>query len=109
MALPEIEALCRKCHQMFRAQPKRTFLGFQRFVCPHCSREVIYPLTSGYRIAYWVFVVFMALVLLASWASGQIAFPGLIGLAIIWALDKDRRLRKDVANANVAAGAPQTH
>ena len=109
MALTEIEAICRSCHKTFRAQPKRTFLGFQRLVCPDCSREVMYPLTSGYRTAYWIFVGFMALVILASLAQGQIAFPGLIGLAMIWALDRDRRLRKEVASAETAAAAPPSH
>ena len=108
MALAEVDAICRSCHRAFREQPKRTFLGFQRFVCPHCSREVIYPLTSGYRTAYWIFVGFMGLVILASLAQGQVAFPGLIGLAMIWALDRDRRLRKEVA-AEAAAAAPPTH
>ena len=109
MALAEVDAICRECHRAFRERPKRTFLGFQRFVCPHCTREVLYPLTSGYRITYWIFVGFMTLVILASLAQGQVAFPGLIGLAIIWALDKDRRLRKEVASAESArAGAHQT-
>src|SRR5437667_12682102 len=75
MALTEIEAICRSCHKTFRAQPKRTFLGFQRLVCPHCSREVMYPLTSGYRTAYWIFVGFMALVILASLAHWSDRFP----------------------------------
>ena len=107
MALAEIDAICRSCHRTFRERPKRTFLGFQRLVCPHCSREVMYPLTSGYRATYWVFVVFMGLVILASLAQGQVAFPGLIGLAIIWGLDKDRRLRKEVA-AEAATAGPTT-
>jgi len=108
MALPEVDAICRSCHLAFREQPKRTFLGFQRFICPHCSREVLYPLTSGYRTTYWIFVGFMTLVIIMSLAAGQIAFPGLIGLAIIWALDKDRRLRKDVANAQAKVAPSNT-
>jgi len=109
MALAEVDAVCRWCHRGFREQPKRTFLGFQRFVCPHCSREVLYPLTSGYRTTYWVFVGFMILVIIVNLAAGQIAFPGLIGLAMIWALDRDRRLRKEVASAQAAAASSNAH
>ena len=107
MALSEIEAVCRECHTRFRAQPKRTFLGFQRFICPNCSREVIYPLTPGYRVTYWVFVVFMILVITINLAMGNVAFPGLIGLAMIWALDKDRRIRKEVRAAETSSAPAQ--
>ncbi|MGH2396554.1 MAG: hypothetical protein ACRDFW_06110 [bacterium] len=105
MALAKIDAVCRECRGRFRAQPKRTFLGFQRLVCPHCSRRVLYPLTTGYRATYWVFVGFMGLVIVTSLATGTIAFPGLIGLAMIWALDKDRRIRKVVLAAQTSGSA----
>ena len=62
MALPEIDAICRKCSTRFRGQPTRTFLGFQKLKCTNCSQDVIYPLTSGYRITYWVLLTLMAVV-----------------------------------------------
>lgn len=34
MALAEIATYCEKCHGRFTAQPRRTFIGFQRLVCP---------------------------------------------------------------------------
>jgi len=107
MALPEIDAVCLHCHHAFREQPSRTFLGFQKFTCPHCHREVVYPLTSGYRTTYWVLVAIMALVIIATLAQGRVAVPGLIGIAAIWALDKDRRLRREVADARVANASHQ--
>ncbi len=102
MALSQIDAVCRECHARFRGRPKRTFLGFQRLPCPNCSRKVIYPLTSGYRTTYWVFVALMILVIIINLASGNIVAPGLIGLAMIWALDKDRRVRKEVVAAETS-------
>lgn len=108
MALQEIDAICRQCHESFRQQPKRTFLGFQRLKCPRCSREVVYPLTPGYRATYWILVGLMALVTIGSLAQGQVAFPGLLGLAVIWGLIEDSRLRKDVAKAEAGARAAPT-
>ncbi len=99
MALKEIEATCRACGTEFRAVPKRTFLGFQRLVCPGCSSPVIYPLTRGYRITYWVFVALMAWTVLDAIAHGGIAVPGLLGLAVIIGLMRDHRIRKEVAAA----------
>ena len=107
MALSEIDAVCRECHTPFRALPKRTFLGFQRLACPNCSREVLYPLTSGYRTTYWIFVAFMVLVVVINLATGNVAFPGLVGLAMIWALDKDRRVRKEVLAAETSTASAQ--
>jgi len=103
MALPEIAAICRQCHETFHQQPKRSFLGFQRLKCPRCSREVMYPLTSGYRITYWIFVGLMVLVVAAALAQGQVASPGLIGIAMMWALYEDSRLRREIAKAEGAA------
>ncbi|MGH9890628.1 MAG: hypothetical protein ACREA0_01315 [bacterium] len=66
---------------------------------------MLYPLTTGYRATYWVFVGFMGLVIVTGLATGTIAFPGLIGLAMIWALDKDRRIRKVVFAAQTSGSA----
>jgi hypothetical protein len=44
----------------------------------------------------------MILVIIINLASGNIAVPGLIGLAMIWALDKDRRVRKEVVAAETS-------
>jgi len=104
MALQEIDAICRQCHQSFHQQPKRSFLGFQRLKCPHCSREVMYPLTSGYRTTYWVFVVLMVIVVIGAVAQGQVASPGFIGLAMMWALYEDSRIRRAIAKEEAAVG-----
>ena len=103
MALPERDAICRGCHHPFRAKPKRDFLGFQRFTCPNCSKPVMYPLTSGYRVTYWILVGLMTMAIVAAFAEGSYGFPGLIGIAMIWALAKDYSIRKDVAAAERSA------
>jgi predicted RNA-binding Zn-ribbon protein involved in translation (DUF1610 family) len=99
MAVTELDAVCRSCGARFRSSPKRTFLGFQRFVCPDCGTEMLYPLTNGYRTTYWVIVVFMGLSVIGSLAEGNVAFPGLLGVAVIVGLVRDRRIQKEVNNA----------
>ncbi len=98
MALNDIDAQCRSCGHTFRQAPKRTFLGFQRLKCPSCGKDVIHPLTKGYRITYWVIVAWMALRLLSALSRGGIAVPGLMGLAVIIGLVRDRRIRNEVAS-----------
>ena len=97
MALAQINATCAGCRSSFVGQPTRTFLGFQRLKCPRCNREVVYPLTSGFRITYWVVVALMAFAVVANAAEGRIAVPGLIGILIIVALVRDWKLRKQTA------------
>jgi predicted RNA-binding Zn-ribbon protein involved in translation (DUF1610 family) len=103
MALPEINAKCASCGHSFRAKPTRTFLAFQKMKCPKCSKDVIYPLTSGYRTTYWVIVMLMIIAFLGSLGSGQIAMPGLLGFAAIIALIRDAKLRKTTSPVSAAA------
>jgi len=105
MALPEMDAICRSCGSHFRAVPTRSFLGFQKLKCPTCSKDVLYPLTSGYRTTYWIIVGLMALAILGNLSEGRIAFPGLLGIAVIIGLVSDARIRKEVAAA-MARGKP---
>ena len=79
---------------MFNGEPGRTFLGFQRLICPRCGGRLAYPLTRGYRIFYWVMLVLMALMIAAAFAQGDFAFPGVIGICMIVALVRDAQLRR---------------
>jgi hypothetical protein len=109
MALTEIDATCASCHTSFRGKPARTFLGFQRLRCPKCSQQVDYPLTSGFRITYWVLVALMALAVVVNLSEGKIAVPGILGILIIVALARDWKIRKQVvAVAGKAAGRAPT-
>ena len=103
MALPEINAKCASCGHQFRAIPTRSFLAFQKMKCPKCSKDVMYPLTNGYRTTYWVIVVLMIIAILGSLGSGRIATPGLLGFAAIFSLIRDAKLRKTTAQGIAVA------
>ena len=87
-------ASCPKCRNMFNGEPSRTFLGFQKLVCPRCRNRLAYPLTRGYRIFYWGMLVLMGLMIVAAFAQGDFAFPGGIGICMIVALVRDAQLKK---------------
>lgn len=97
MATTEIKCICKKCNIEFSAIPKRSFLGFQKVICPStsCNTKLIYPLTSGYRTAYWILLVLMLLSFVGELSEGRVGFPGGIGIALIFALFKDRSIKKN--------------
>lgn len=94
-----IDAVCTKCNATFNQIPTRSFIGFQKLTCPGCGAKVTYPLTNGYRITYWVFFVFMATGAVAGIAQGEVVYPGGIGLAILYGIFMDRRIRNRMAKA----------
>src|SRR6266702_5766525 len=116
MALPEINAICTTCRTPFRGRPTQSFLGFQKLTCPQGHR-ILYPLTRGYRIAYWVIIILIGIRIVASVANGHIAVPGVLGILIIIGLVSDGRIRKQVgalrpappvrAGSGSVTGAPQ--
>lgn len=97
MAPTPIDAVCPNCKACFKATPKRTFLGFQRLVCPECKKDVVYPLTGGYRTTYWVLFVFMVLAMIGSFARGEFGVPGGLGIAVAIALIRDWSIKNRVA------------
>lgn len=101
MALEQIHASCDHCGNRFVAMPTRTFLGFQRLICPKCSGKTIYPLTTGFRITYWILAALMLLFIANAFNSGGYAYPGGVGLAILFAIYKDWRLRAKVQDIDV--------
>jgi transposase-like protein len=103
MALPEMSAVCTNCSARLRARPKRSFLGFLNFHCFSCRKDFTYPLTSGYRTTYWVFVVLMVATVAATFARGQVGFPSVVALLGAVALVKDAGIRKRVAAASKIA------
>ena len=98
MTAPQIDAKCTACKFQFPlpSTPKRSFLGFQKLVCPACGASILYPLTTGYRVTYWVVFTGMMLSIVGAYAEGGIGVPGGIGLAVIAALFKDYLLRRQV-------------
>jgi hypothetical protein len=102
MPLKPINAQCPSCGAIFNAQPKRTFLGFQKLGCPNCKKKVVYPLTKGYRITYWVLFAFMVLSVVGAFARGEIGVPGGLGIAVAIALIIDWRIKKRVSTGGTS-------
>ncbi len=96
MALSPINVTCKKCNSKFTDVPKRTFIGFQKLVCPTCQEKLTYPLTSGYRATYWVLLVSMVANIFVAISQGGFVVPGLLGIAVLFALIRDRSIRKQV-------------
>ena len=102
MPLGELNAVCNKCGARFRARPTRSFLGFQKLVCPKCVQKLLYPLTSGYRAIYWVIVVLVGFSLAGYFfGKGDVLWPGVTGIAAlmgaILGLFRDVQIRKTIA------------
>lgn len=65
MASNEQRVTCQFCGAEFAATLTRNFVGNPRCFCPSCRREIILPLSKGYRTAYKVVgVVFILLFIL---------------------------------------------
>lgn len=101
MALTSIAVVCTKCSSKFNQIPKQSFLGFQKLVCPSCQEKLTYPLTKGYRTTYWVIFVFMILAIFAALAKGEFVFPGGFGLAVAFALFRDRSISKRISKSAI--------
>lgn len=103
MSLEQIKVGCDHCGSSFVATPTRTFLGFQRITCPNCRAKIIYPLTSGFRVTYWVIAILMLLYAINAFMSGGYAYPGGIGLAVLFAIYRDRTLRKRIGTTDFSS------
>ena len=100
MALTPIDAVCTKCSSKFNQLPKQSFLGFQKLVCPSCQEKITYPLTKGYRTTYWVIFAIMVLTIIGAFAQGEFGFPGGLGLAVAFALFRDRSISKRISKVS---------
>lgn len=96
MANIPIVTTCTYCKQQLSAVPKRTFLGYRKMYCPACTKTILYPLTSGYRIGYWIWLGIMLLGMLATLGQGEISIPGVLSIIAIYAILKDSIIRKRV-------------
>ncbi|MGH2404892.1 MAG: hypothetical protein ACRDGN_10565, partial [bacterium] len=89
----------------FRGWLSRTFLGFQKLRCPKCSARLLYPLTAGYRVTYWVVLVSMLVGAVDILQQGEVPIPGLLVLGAILALVKDTQIRRRRPSAAVSLGS----
>ena len=94
MSISPIAVVCSHCQNKFTETPKRSFLGFQKLTCLKCNTKLTFPLTDGYRIIYWILLVFMILSVIGSLSQGNFALPGLVSFAMIFALIRDKQLKK---------------
>ncbi len=108
------KVVCIKCKTEFEDKPKQSFLGFQVFTCPKCAEKITYPLTGGYRLIYWFVLIGLILYSVSAISQGSIPIPGLLGIAAIIGLVRDRSLRNKLkrsegspANAEVATSEPK--
>ena len=106
MALDPIDASCGHCGSSFTATPERTFLGFQRVTCALCREKSVYPLTNGFRVTYIVLVALMFIYALNAFGSGGYAYPGGVGLAILFALYRDWKIRSEVSQERLPTARP---
>lgn len=93
MSLDPMQVDCNHCGSTFVATPKRTFLGFLRFTCQNCEGKILYPLTPGFRVTYWVIAALMLVFIISAFSSGGYAYPGGVGLAVLFAIYRDWTLR----------------
>lgn len=86
---------CNHCGSLIEEKPKKNFLGFSIYTCPKCSKKSQYPLSSTYKIIYYVLtgVFVLGILQFLSTGSGGISLFG--GLALI-ALIQDWNLRKRI-------------
>lgn len=109
MSLEQIQVGCNHCGASFVATPTRTFLGFQRITCPNCRGQIIYPLTSGFRAAYWTIAILMLLLTINAFGSGGYAYPGGIALAVLYAVYSDWTLRKRIGVTDFSTTPPRLY
>lgn len=108
MALKVMDVTCDDCGAVFRQMPSRSWAGFLKLSCPHCDCDLTFPLTTGYRVTYWIFAIPMLVLFVSSLVDGDLEYlagPGTLGGAVIGSLFKDWWLRKQLASADRTRGA----
>jgi len=93
--------VCTHCHVAFtQDRPiQRSFLGYGKFECPKCGESNRYPLSKGYKIFYWLFVVGVAALCVGMFRQGNILLPGLAWIAAVVALGNNGYARRQVQKA----------
>src|SRR5690606_15595439 len=90
--------VCPVCRSEGCLISRRSFLGFWDTRCGKCGAHERAPLTTAYRIAYWVILSLPLLRSLQLAREGTMAVPGGLGLLVMigsaLALVRDYRLRK---------------
>lgn len=109
MALSEIEATCTACGARQRGTPKRSFFGFQKLTCRHCSAQFLYPLTEGYKNFYWLIVTLGVISAVMILGQGEFPLPSIWLLLVSIALFKNAAIKKKVEVAEAKAPTQATN
>jgi hypothetical protein len=73
------QVYCRNCINNFEAVPKLSFFGFRKFRCPKCQHNVVWPLTAGFLLTYWL-VISAAVVFRFASSGGPLQMVNLLDL-----------------------------
>lgn len=93
---------CPVCKGPWEHKSKKTFLGFHKLQCTQCSNFELFPLSTAYRVFYWVVVCWILLQAILSLLKFSSVLGGAIALGtacvylapFAFALTKDHRLRQ---------------
>ncbi len=89
-----ISLLCTECLAMNTVPFKRSLLGNPKFTCPRCGKNVVHPLTSGYRGTYIFILVLLVVVAIYAISRGAVPIPGIWAIIAVAGLITDARARK---------------
>ena len=96
--MPDSTLTCLSCGQASSGRARLSLLGTRRFVCAGCSRDNEYPMSRGYRIAFWVGATFLGLAAVGMLVERRVIPLGLILLGgMIVGLVRDNKLRQNLA------------
>ena len=76
------QVYCRNCINNFEAVPKLSFFGFRKFRCPKCQHNVVWPLTEGFLLTYWL-VISAAVVFRFASSGGPLQMATLLDLLAV--------------------------
>ena len=93
--------VCLSCHREFPEieKVKKSFLGFEKWTCPLCQNENLYPLTPSYVVIYVLILIGTALVSVVAMMNGEIPMPGLFAIAAVIGLVKNGQIKAEVRQA----------
>jgi DNA-directed RNA polymerase subunit RPC12/RpoP len=93
--------VCLSCHREFPEieEVKKSFLGFEKWTCPHCQNKNLYPLTTSYVVIYVLILAGTALASIAAMTRGEMPMPGLVAIAAVIGLVKNGQIKAEVRQA----------
>ena len=99
------DIICTNCSTLIKTNnPKRTFEGFFKYLCPICNKTVLYPLSFVYRMFYMIFfAIFLWSMIFPILAGVGPKLPNYLFLALFLFvfifLIKDHLIRRKVKKA----------